>query len=269
MGGCVLVSGPAGIGKSRLLEEARALTDAFRVLAARGSALERSFAFGGVQQLLGRVPVPASGAAAHAAAAFSVDERAEPDHAVLHGLYWLVADLGPLLLLVDDAHWLDRPSLRFLAYLANRLADLPIALVIAARSDEPEPILTQLPARRLTPAPLTEAAIAALAGAAGTIPADAAGLIPATDADLVRALADVTGGVPFYVHALLAERPQTAADVRAATPPVVVDADLRELVAWVTELQLPGDYRIALPWVIARSSTRWSSEASSTTRSSG
>ena len=98
MGTCLLVSGPAGIGKSALLEETR---DApVRVLRARGSELERSFAFGAVQQLFAHVKVPYSGAAAHAAAAFSAG--GEPDHAVLHGLYWLTAGLGPLAIVVVD-----------------------------------------------------------------------------------------------------------------------------------------------------------------------
>ena len=55
-GGCVLVRGPAGIGKTALLAEARTLAAGagLRVLAARGSELERSFAFGAVQQLFAR-----------------------------------------------------------------------------------------------------------------------------------------------------------------------------------------------------------------------
>ena len=58
----------------------------------------------------------------------------------LHGLYWLTANLAaeqPLLILVDDAHWADPPSLRWLAYLAQRLDGLPAALIVAARPGEP------------------------------------------------------------------------------------------------------------------------------------
>ena len=129
-----------GDRQDALLEEPA--TRAVRVLRARGSELERSFAFGGVQQLFAHVEVPYSGAAAHAAGAFSVG--GEPDHAVLHGLYWLTAGLGPLAIVVDDAHWLDVPSLRWLAYMVNRVADLPLALLIAARSDEQDELLTRI-----------------------------------------------------------------------------------------------------------------------------
>ena len=112
------------------------------MLRARGSELERSFAFGGVQQLFARVTLPDDGAAAHARAAFSAG--GEPDHAVLHGLYWLTVSQGPLTLVVDDAHWLDRQTLRWLAYMVNRVAELPLTILLAARSDEPDELLTRI-----------------------------------------------------------------------------------------------------------------------------
>ena len=186
---CVLVSGPAGIGKTALLEEARA-NASVPVLSARGSELERSFAFGGVQQLFARVKVPDEGAAAHAKAAFSAG--GEPDHAVLHGLYWLTVNQGPLTLVVDDAHWLDRQSLRWLAYMVNRVADLPLAILIAARSDEPDELLTRIALHPSTttlhPKPLTEAAVAQLAGS-----------------ERAAEIHEATGGNPFYVRAVLSD----------------------------------------------------------------
>ena len=56
---------------------------------------------------------------------------------MLHGLYWLtlnLADEQPLLLCVDDAQWVDRPSLRFLAHLARRLEGAPVGIVVAVRT---------------------------------------------------------------------------------------------------------------------------------------
>ena len=56
---------------------------------------------------------------------------------------------APLVMLVDDAQWADGPSLRFLAYLAERLADLPIALVVSMRPGEPGADATGLGALRV------------------------------------------------------------------------------------------------------------------------
>ena len=77
-------------------------------------------------------------------------------YASMHGLYWLVANLAarqPLLLAVDDAHWADAPSLRWLAHLAARVEHLPVALLLAVRDgpDEPE-LLGELRAADAIPA---------------------------------------------------------------------------------------------------------------------
>ena len=67
-------------------------------------------------------------------------------HAQAEQRFWLLRDLqqlleraaleSPLLISVDDAHWADALSLRFLDYLAARLEGLPVALVVAARPAE-------------------------------------------------------------------------------------------------------------------------------------
>ncbi len=183
--GCVLVEGPAGIGKSRLLVEAvRLATGAqVRVLSARGSPLERSYGFGAVRQLFeGCASDPEArerllaGAAAPARPVFEeVAGDDATDHgsfAVLHGLYWLTVNLataGPVLLCVDDIQWCDSASLRYLAYLVKRLEGLRVLVVLALRTGEEHPddaLLTDLaldPAVVvLRPAPLSADAAAAL-----------------------------------------------------------------------------------------------------------
>jgi DNA-binding CsgD family transcriptional regulator len=154
-GGVVLVDGPAGIGKTRLLDEscARARAAGLDVLTARGGELERGYAFGVVRQLLESRVARASaedrgellsGAAVLADAVFSAPASpslagTDTPQTVLHGLYWLVANLAersPLLLVVDDVQWADAPSLRFLLYLARRLGGMPVALALAVRSGE-------------------------------------------------------------------------------------------------------------------------------------
>ena len=187
-GGVLLVEGPAGVGKTRLLQAAVQLADrrALTVLEARGGELEQSFPFGIAAQLLGRAvaaldaPERAamlSGAAALAVdlvdpgAAAATDAPAATSHealyARLHGLYWLCAGLAaeePLLLVVDDAHWADEPSLQWLLFMARRLGDMPITLLLGARLAAggawPEPLALlgdERNASRLRPRALSEA----------------------------------------------------------------------------------------------------------------
>jgi DNA-binding CsgD family transcriptional regulator len=142
------IEGPAGIGKSTLLTEARrrAADSGTRVLAARGSELEREFPFGVVRQLFEGIvagdETMLSGAAAPSAAVFEAAEATEGDvsFAALHGLFWVALNLaaeGPLFLAIDDLHWCDRPSLRFIAYLARRLEGQPILVAATVRTGEP------------------------------------------------------------------------------------------------------------------------------------
>src|SRR5919197_2263133 len=145
------IEGPAGIGKSTLLAEARrhATASGTRVLAARGSELEREFPVGVVRQMFeGLLADPAAreralaGAAAPAAAVFGTPDAAAGDvsFAAPHGLFWVALNLaseGPLFLAVDDLHWCDRPSLRFVGYLARRLEGQPVLVAATVRPGEP------------------------------------------------------------------------------------------------------------------------------------
>src|SRR5919108_2746242 len=183
-GRLALVEGPAGIGKSRLLAELRATAEAedMRLLAARGSELEREFPFGVVRQLFEPALTDPElrerwldGAAAPARAIFEIPEPGaegiggDASFAALHGLYWLTANMAvdrPALLSVDDLHWCDRPSLRFLAYLARRLDDMPVLVGATLRSTDPgtDPALIaeigQEPGTRaVQPEPLSAAAV--------------------------------------------------------------------------------------------------------------
>ena len=172
-GGLVLVEGPAGIGKTRLLAATREVAEerGLEVLSACGSELERDFPFGAVRQLL-EPPLAAlaeseraalfEGGAAHALALFSqADARpaADPDFATLYGLYWLLVGLSqraPLLVVVDDVHWVDVPSLRFLGFLARRVDGMRLLAVRRAApgraGDRPCPAVGPR-ARRRDPAP--------------------------------------------------------------------------------------------------------------------
>ena len=203
-GALVLVEGPAGIGKTTLLRAACRAD--LRILTARGLALEQGFPYGVVRQLLDPVRRQdglMDGAAGLAARVFDWTEAGpvEDDvpYATMHGLYWLVANLAaerPLVIAVDDAHWADAPSLRWLAHLAARIEALPVALLAAAREgpDEP-PLLDELRAAgtRLRLAPLGPDATAALVRRKVR-----------AGAELCRECHASTGGNPFLVQALAA-----------------------------------------------------------------
>jgi DNA-binding CsgD family transcriptional regulator len=147
-----LLEGPAGIGKSTVLAEARdkAAGAGFRVLAARGSDLERELPYGVVRQLFESLLLDdegrerwLSGSAAAAARVFAPPEQDEAgSFGVLHGLFWLTANVaadGPLCLSIDDLHWCDPASLRFVAYLERRLEGLKVLVLTAARMEGASP----------------------------------------------------------------------------------------------------------------------------------
>ena len=223
-GQLVVVEGPAGIGKTRLLEAVAAACEpaGHGVFGARGSELEREFAFGVVRQLFGPLtPAPGasppadvfSGAAGLAlpllTGVTAADETvtrspmADPIVPLLHGLYWLVANLAreqPVALLVDDAHWADLPSLRFLSFLATRLDGLAVLALAAVRAPEPgTPQLVQRladDARVLRPSALSEEAVATLVRTH---------LSAEAPAELCHACHDATGGNPFLTRELIRE----------------------------------------------------------------
>ena len=145
-----VILGEAGIGKTTLVREVRRAAElrGMDILHARGAELEHDFSYGVVRQLFEpRLAIASpderrkilSGSAALAERLFEetavanvASGRADTSFAVLHGLYWVTANLTaerPLVLVVDDLHWADEPSLRWLGYLVRRLDGLPVLLV--------------------------------------------------------------------------------------------------------------------------------------------
>jgi DNA-binding CsgD family transcriptional regulator len=216
--GALAIEGGVGMGKTSLVQATclRAQELGYEVMSARGSELEADFAFGLVRQLLER---RLTGAGAHERGSLlagpaavagqlllgSVVERSTGDtsFAVLHGLYWLTANLSaaqPLLLAVDDVHWADEPSLRWLTYLARRLEGLPVVLLVAFRPSNPASASASLLALRaeapviLRPMLLSERAVNALVRTT----------IGERSGDrLSEALWTASGGNPLYLTELL------------------------------------------------------------------
>lgn len=215
-GRLVVVEGPAGIGKTRLLDACGegAVARGMVALRARGDEVAMESSFGAVRELLwARMqacgPDVLDGAAGLAAPVFGggggeVPVDRDRSAGVLHGLYWLVANLAdqaPVVLLVDDAHWLDAASARFLVYLGRRVGSLAVLLAVGARRGEAAGLagrlsgLSELGAGVLRPGPLSEAASGVLVRRE---------LGAGADRELCRSCHQATGGNPLYLLELTA-----------------------------------------------------------------
>ena len=213
------------MGKTALLAAVRdsAAQGGMRVLRSRGTELERDFAFGVVRQLFEPPLAEAAerggadllqGAAGVAARHLALpgaraagnlpSSGVDPSFAILHGLYWLCANLaakGPLCMVVDDAHWADASSLRYLAFLLTRLEELGVALVLATRPRDPgtaaellATVTTDPSADVLRLAPLSGAAVAELVRSS---------LDQVPDPVFVDACVRATQGTPFLMRVLV------------------------------------------------------------------
>ncbi|MBF6619688.1 MAG: AAA family ATPase [Patulibacter sp.] len=211
-----LLVGPAGIGKTAVLDvvRGRASDRGALVLGARASELDRGFGFGIVHQLLETTVRSAdperrdrllAGAAVRAGALFG---RTAPDgdaeYGVLSGLYWLLANLAeerPVVLCVDDLQWADVASLRWLEFVARRVDGLSLLVVATIRRHEPgapAALLLALEdaAERVELAPLSDFAV-------GRVLARALGDDP--DDDFRDAARKATGGNPLLLSLLARE----------------------------------------------------------------
>jgi DNA-binding CsgD family transcriptional regulator len=220
-GRLALVEGEAGIGKTALLDalRGRAGAEEYLVLTARGGELEREFPHGVVRQwfepLLRRPSERRrgvfSGAARLAETALGLGDGfpgalvgADAELAANHGLYWLVANLAqerPVALVLDDAHWADPATLRFVHYLARRLEGVPALVALGLRPAQPGAATELLDALHDLPklelislAPLSEDATRALIAV----------VLSAPPGDrFLRACHVATGGNPFLLSELL------------------------------------------------------------------
>jgi DNA-binding CsgD family transcriptional regulator len=219
--GVAMLEAPAGIGKTRLIDTTRAAAAnrGARVLSARGSERERTYPFGVVRQLLEPAVAEASpqrrrslfsGAASLAEPMFDrgadVELPGDAGYATLHGLYWLlvaVVDGAPVLVTIDDMHWADAPSGRFLSFLVHRLEGLRVAVLVATRPREPATEnglldeLTRDPrVESISPGPLSDRAVTQLVS-------ERLGDEP--DEAFSRSCWQATSGNPFFLNALLGE----------------------------------------------------------------
>ena len=212
---CV-VEGPAGIGKSSLLRAAAHAAEAsgMRVLRAWASPLEQQAGWGIARQLFAPIADgPEWDEVAHGAATLArlvydpvpgqSASAGDARHAAAYGLTWLacgLAERSPTVLVVDDVHWADAASLRWLVQLSRQLAELPLGLLCAVRAGEPPAhpeefaeLVAAAPEPPVRPGPLGPEAV-------GAIMADR---LPTAGTEFARSCHAVSAGNPFLLGALV------------------------------------------------------------------
>ncbi|MEA2299971.1 MAG: hypothetical protein QOE44_506, partial [Solirubrobacteraceae bacterium] len=147
-GGAILVEASAGMGKTAVLDEVRSRAGAAGVMSARGVDLEREFPLGVARQLLEPALRRAdpedrdrwlAGTAIVPGVLRGDGTGGVEEGAAFNALYWVLAAMTadrPMVLVVDDVHWCDPESLRWIGFVLRRLEGLRLAVVLASRPSE-------------------------------------------------------------------------------------------------------------------------------------
>jgi DNA-binding CsgD family transcriptional regulator len=206
----VVVSGEAGIGKSRLLGEAaaRLAGDGWRIVRVDADRLERRVLYAALAAGLRAVPVDTAFVDGLRRDAVAALELAVPDPAgVAFGracaavarLFTALSAAGPLAVVVDDLHELDDDSLALLAVVLRRLASAPVGLIVALRPHvaAPNAAAEELLERLTDEAEVTRIELGTLA------PAELAGVIAPVlgappDEDLAAEVHRRADGNPYF-----------------------------------------------------------------------
>jgi DNA-binding CsgD family transcriptional regulator len=149
----LVLGGEAGIGKSTLWLESIALARArsYRVLSSRPTEAEAKLSFAALADLLDGVfdeaiqGLPPPQRSALEIALLRADSTGTPPDrralsSAFHGALVALASAGPSLLAIDDAQWLDAPSIRVLEFALRRLKEVPLGIVVTARLQELDPL---------------------------------------------------------------------------------------------------------------------------------
>jgi DNA-binding CsgD family transcriptional regulator len=229
--GVLVLVGDPGIGKTALIEDACAATAGMCLLAVTAVESESALAYAGLfallRPLLGLMTRLEEPQARALRVALALSDGDEPDSlAVNAGTLALLAEAAaerPVLVAVDDAQWLDRPSADAIGFAARRLRGEELAFLVARRASEPTPLDAGFEELVLAPLPRKEAE-QLLAQRPEPVPAEAAGRLldlaagnPLALLELPVAFAAETPGVEGTVTARV--RRAFAARVESLAPP--------------------------------------------------
>ena len=200
-----LIEAPAGAGKSALLDQLAARTKDALLIRVSGDEAESAIAFGVSDQLQGHLALPADGSRPADQRRTSADVGGDlqvTGDALRDRLHRAGTARHRVVLVVDDAHLADRPSLAALGYALRRLPDVPIVTVLATRPEAafglPRGLLTMIDTGglRLDLSPLSVDDVRELAGHYGHHD---------VNERAARRLREHTGGSPLHLRALLRE----------------------------------------------------------------
>ena len=243
--GALLVRGEAGIGKTALLDYAVEGARDLTVVRALGVESEAELQFSGLldcaaaARQLTEIPQPQADALRGALGLGSADavDRFTIGAATLN-LLAAAAESRPLLVVVDDAQWLDGATSVALLFAAKRLVADAVVLLFAARADEESGDFRLPGIELLDLAPLTAAdAARLLAHDHGDAPAP----------DVTERLWEATGGNPLAL--IEARRLLSAAQLAGQEPlpePVPAGPALERAFAGRAELPPPDSQRALL-----------------------
>ena len=169
-GAALVVDGDAGIGKSTLLDAATRWANAngYGRLGCSGLQSHTEIGFAGLHELVHPLLAQSSALPPRQKSAlltaFGLEDGPAPDRLLVSlavlGLLEEAASRRRLLLVVDDAQWLDQSTLDVLTFVARRLTNAPLMMLCAARTDldGSTPPLDGLPRLSLGPLPRDQAA---------------------------------------------------------------------------------------------------------------
>ena len=251
-GEAMLLTGEAGVGKTRLLSETQREAERRGVLVLKGRAVESGGAYRPLVEAFARVSAPfvheselagVRPILARVLPGWVSDQdvlapMADPAAVLAEALILLlrVMAAGGAVLLMDDVHWADEDTVSVLSYLADSIEQLPLALIMTARTDPlpPDrverlsavPSIRQLPLSRLTPSEVRQALRAQK--------------LPALGPETVDQLVTAVDGLPLVLDEFvrqLRESPPDGFDMKHTTLAAAVQKRLRSL---------PADGRVAL-----------------------
>jgi DNA-binding CsgD family transcriptional regulator len=265
----LVITGESGIGKTAVWRQVAAGAACLsRVLSCQPAVAERPLAFSALDDLLGdliehvlpalpgprrravenmllRDPSLRQPAGDGPCAARALPERRALVRGVLDALRVISADT-PLVLAVDDAQWLDRPSAAVLEFCVRRLQGDPVSILLTVRTDDPVPLGLDraLPPGRLRAVRLGPLSLSVI----GEILRSRVG--PALPRHALPRLYDASGGNPYYAiecARLLIDRPR----LPPTNEPMPVPHTLSDLVRHRVRRLNPDVRRVS--WLVAAS----------------